>query len=133
MLISLPFSKTAKQSAGVPPEMPYQNNNAASGGYSITADTGGGYTHTHFTQSSTSLIPLPGCEEADLLKQAIGQRALLHNQIVAMEAAKTALENKTFHRERINLEGNIPIVKNGSHHQNIIRSRRSRWGIRVRP
>ena len=46
---------------------------------------------------------------------------------------RTTATTKTFHRGRINLEGNIPIVKNGSCRQNIIRSRRSRWGIRVRP
>ena len=56
MSISLPLSTTAEQSAGGPPVMSYQNNNGASGGYSIAANTSVGCTPTHSTQSSISLM-----------------------------------------------------------------------------
>ena len=44
------------------------------------------------SESSGSIMPLPGFDEADLLKRAMERRALLHNRIAAMEKAKAELE-----------------------------------------
>ena len=62
-----------------------------------------------------------------------GSQQTLEDKYLWPSWKRTMVTTKTFHRGRINLEGNIPIVENGSCHQNIIRIRRNRWGIRVRP
>ena len=49
-------------------------------------------SHSPQLESSGSIMPLPGFDEADLLKRAMERRALLHNRIAAMEKAKAELE-----------------------------------------
>jgi len=89
-----------------------KSNNKGGGGYNIANDItvaspSANYNSTTYSTSgyntnSTNLSPgsispgnMPNFEEADLLQRAIERRAVLHNRIVAMEAAKAELERNT--------------------------------------